>query len=154
MSAGMNFHLVLQPAAQPGLCPPQIQSPEGPGAAGRGWEEVRRAAPGVSGSPLKAGQPHLSTLRRFGDPRIVIVHPPTPPRPHPPSPIAGSPSRLVTAARSPDAGTAATAACVTQTKEGKRKKKKVGTGVGEFPRRTVSWTPALQPSRTHLPRRR
>lgn len=86
MSAGMNFHLVLQPAAQPGLCPLQIQSPEGPGGAGSGWEEVRRAAPGVSGSPLKAGQPHLSTLRRFGDPSIVIVRPPTPtpPRPHPP----------------------------------------------------------------------
>ena len=47
------------------------------GGAG-GGVEVRRVAPGVFGSPLKAGQPHLSTLRRFGDRRIVIVRPPTP----------------------------------------------------------------------------
>ena len=94
MTAGMNFHLVLESLAQPGLCLLRIRSLEGPGGrrggAGQGRRggaggsrtgggvEVRRATPGVSGSPLKAGQPHLSTLRRLGDRRIVIVRPPPP----------------------------------------------------------------------------
>lgn len=65
-------------AAQPGLCPLQIQALRGRG--GGGGESCSRSfwvpTQGWPAPPLH--QPHLSTLRRFGDQRRVIVCPPTP----------------------------------------------------------------------------